>query len=375
MIGDYDEEYPREKLLRRGLERNDVRVLECRFSDSAMFPGAKKLLYLPYFYLVAFVKMRRVLRETDRASAVLLTKFNPLFIPFAAYYARKLDCELVYDLFVSLARTAEMREVHPALVKLVYAAELVLYRLPDRHIAPTDQFINMYSGLYHVERARFIRLPPGADEEWFYPRPDVERLETFTAVYWGNFLPHHGVDTIVDAADELRDENIDFVFLGSGPHLDRYRAEAERRGLDNVEFRGRVPMEELTETIARAHVCFGMFSSHPRALASISTKVSEAIAMRKAVVVERSPAVQQWFEHGESAYMVPPDDGGALADGLRALRGNPDLIERLESGGRRAYEVHFSNERIGSVLYEELISNAESRRRSRDAHRNDKYIT
>ena len=363
MIGDYDDEYPREKLLRRGLELNDVRVLECQFSDVAMFPGVKKLLLLPYFYLVAFAKMRRILRKTDSASAVLLTKFNPLFIPFAAYYARKLDSQLVYDLFVSLSRTAEMREVHPALVKLVYLVELLLYQLPDRHIASTDQFINMYSGLYHIDRAEFIRLPPGADEERFYPRPDVEKTEVFTAAYWGNFLPHHGVDAIIDAAAELRDEDdVEFVFLGSGPHLNRYRDEAERRGLDNVEFRGRVPMEELTRTVASAHVCFGMFSTHPRALASISTKVSEAIAMRKAVVAEASPAMQQWFEHGESAYFVPPGDSEALADGLRELRDNPELVARLESGGRRAYEAHFSNERLGDILVHELGIDAKANR-------------
>ncbi len=356
LLGDYDYDYPREKLIRQGFESAGAKVHECRFSDTSRFIGFTKILLLPLFLVRIIRRMSEIKNTGTDIDALVLTKFNPILIPVAVYYARQLNCPLIYDLFVSLYRTAEMRDIHPAIVKALSILERCTLRLPDYHLVGTDQFIDLYSEMYGIPEERFIRLPPGADSDWFFPQEDIEKRDTFTVLYWGNFLPHHGVGTIVGAAAELRNEPYEFVFLGSGPEQERYREMCEELELSNVRFKGFVPREDQQKWIGSSHVCLGVFDDDPRTLASITNKVTEAVASKKAVVTAQSPAIDAWFEHGESIYTVPPKDPVALATAIRTLDADRELITQLETGGRRVYDREFDVEAIGEILERTLFS-------------------
>lgn len=354
LVGDYDYSYPREKQIRRGLELNDVEVLEARFAEEERIIGPAKLLLLPLFYVRVARQLRAHGRREERIDGIVLTKFNVLLLPVVWWYARRNDCPLVYDLFVSLYRTAEMRGVNRAVVWGLRTLERRLLPLATYYTVGTNQFVDLYSDLYDLPAETFVRLPPGADEEWYHPIEDATERTPFTVLYWGNFLPHHGLYPIVDAAEELADRapEIEVVFVGDGPLTEEIEAEVDDRGLSNVRFEGFVPMEDLQEWIATSQVCLGVFSDDVRALSSITNKVSEGVAMRRPVLTERSPAVEEYFEHGEDVYLVPPEDGGAIVEGVLELRDDPELRERIAEGGYETYQSEFSPERIGRILVE-----------------------
>jgi len=348
LLGAYDYEYPREKSLKRGLESQGYDVLECRYDDEQAFIGLRKILLLPLFYLRVYRRFRE-LEQEDEFEAVLVTKFNHLLLPLAWLLTRRHGCPLIYDAFVSLRGTVEMRGVHPVIVRGLAVLERVTMQLPDRHIIGTQQLAQLNARLSRVPVERFSVVPPGADEDRFYPR-DTEEREQFTALYWGNHLPHHGLETIVRAAAELQTEDVEFVILGEGPMEQKIRDLARELDLDNVSFEGRVPWDDLFEWIAASQVCLGVFSTHERAMASITNKVAESVAMGRPTITERSPAAESWFEHGEDVYMVPPEDPQSLADAILTLKRDPELRERLGEGARRKHKEEFTIERIGERL-------------------------
>lgn len=354
LMGDYDDEHPAERTRRRGLELHGVEVLECKFRDEPLFVGPRKLLLLPLYYLRLVVRFRRLRRRNPDVDGVYLTKFNPLVLPLAAVLAWRAGCPLTYDLYVSLARTAEMRGINRAVVLGVHALERATLRLPDHIVVGTHQLAELYAGMYGVPVERFVVVPPGAKES-FDPMPDVEEREQFTVLYWGNFLPHHGVDVVVEAAARFEDENVEFVFLGKGPEREPAVGRAEELGLDDVRFEGRVPWEDLFRWIAASHVALGVFSADRRAMASITNKVCEGVAMARPVLTERSPAVLEWFEHGESVYAVPPEDPEELAAGIRELRADDDLRRRIAEGGHEVHLTNFTPEAIGRRLVDGIL--------------------
>lgn len=350
LMGAFDYSYPREKSLKEGFEGAGAVVHQCRYGEETTFPGPRKALLLPVLYWRIAREMATIRNQTKDIDLLVVTKFNPLLLPLAAFYAWRLDIPLVYDLFVSLHRTADMRDMAWPVVKATYLIERLTYALPDHILVCTDQFANLYATMHRLPRDRFVILPPGADEDRFQPR-DATKREGFTSLYWGNFLPHHGVDVIIEAAELLaRSDDVEFVFLGTGPREEAARRLADDKELPNVTFEGFVPGEELQRWIAESHVCLGVFSDDPRAVASVTNKVCEAVASGKATVTEESPATSAVFLHGEDIFLVPPDDPEALAEAIRDLRDDPGLLERLEKG---AYEVHlreFSVDRLAERL-------------------------
>lgn len=70
---------------------------------------------------------------------------------------------------------------------------------------------------------------------------------------------------------------------------------------------------------------------HPSGINSLL----EAMSMAKAVVVSESPGVTDYVKHGETAWVVPPEDPRALSEGISTLLNDPALRERLGRNARR----------------------------------------
>lgn len=353
LLGDYDYDYPREKNIRRGLEDQNITVLDCQFSDKEQFIGPTKLFLLPIYYFRIWREMTTILDDTD-PDAIFVSRFNPLVLPIAWFFCHRSDCPLIYDLFVSLYRTAEMREVNPVFVWMLRAIEHVTLRIPDILAVETDQFCDLYAEMYSLPRSRFLRLPMGADEEHYYPVEDAEERSPTTVLYWGNFLPHHGVETIVKAAARIDPEEVEFVFLGDGPRRESAESLAAELNLENISFEGFVSQSEVRYWASVSRVTLGVFSNDRRALASITNKVNEGIAMRCAVITERSPAITEWFTHRGSIYMVPPADPDALSYAICECLDDRELVEDIATGGYQVYQEELSPERVGEILAKRL---------------------
>ncbi len=72
----------------------------------------------------------------------------------------------------------------------------------------------------------------------------------FVVLYSGNMGLAHEFETLLGAAEVLRDEGLVFAFCGAGSRRAEVEAEAKRRSLTNVEFHPSVCREELGDLLA-----------------------------------------------------------------------------------------------------------------------------
>ncbi len=77
----------------------------------------------------------------------------------------------------------------------------------------TNAHIDYFAKTFGTPREKMIRVWISADDSTFYPR-QVALEETFTVNFHGTFIPLQGVQTIIEAADILREEQIDFQSEG-----------------------------------------------------------------------------------------------------------------------------------------------------------------
>jgi glycosyltransferase involved in cell wall biosynthesis len=225
--------------------------------------------------------------------------------------------------------------------------------LPDLLILDTSEYVNWFHETYGLDPDRFRLVPTGADDRVFRP-VDIEEQsdETFNVVYYGTFIPNHGVDYIMEAARILKDEpDIHFELIGAGPTKAQAMALAQEYALDNVTFVGWVDKEELPYRVARADVCLGAFGQTPQSLMTIQNKIYEGMAMGKPVIGGLSPVMAGHFKHGEDLFLIPRGDSAVLAYAILRLRDNPVLIDKLSENGYKRFVSEFDLSAIGDRVF------------------------
>ncbi|NJR65533.1 MAG: glycosyltransferase family 4 protein [Leptolyngbyaceae cyanobacterium CRU_2_3] len=83
-----------------------------------------------------------------------------------------------------------------------------------------------------------------ADPTWIKPLVKQQNsfaqqhdlVNTFTVLYSGNMGRCHDMETILGAAWELRDEPVQFLFIGAGPKREPCVKRVEELGLSNCHF-------------------------------------------------------------------------------------------------------------------------------------------
>ena len=95
-------------------------------------------------------------------------------------------------------------------------------------------------------------FPPDADPGAWAPAAEYGLGGRFTVVYLGNTGYGHEFDTVLDAAVQLKDEPVTFLFVGGGKRWDEIKAGADERGLSNVIMHGYVPKDETPQVMNAA---------------------------------------------------------------------------------------------------------------------------
>src|SRR5690606_25595076 len=98
----------------------------------------------------------------------------------------------------------------------------------------------------------------------------------FNVLFYGQFIPLHGVKTIIRAARLCDDASIHWIVIGTGQEAAMMDAELAEKPLANLTRIPWVEYEKLYEQIEAADVCLGIFGSSAKAGHVVPNKVYQA---------------------------------------------------------------------------------------------------
>jgi glycosyltransferase involved in cell wall biosynthesis len=359
-FGTYRADYSRNQIMIEGLRRNGVEVVECHerlwhgIGDRVQLASGGWLR--PGFWWRTLRTYARLLRRYRRVGDydVLIVGYPGQFDVFLARLLTWLRHRpLVWDIFMSIYLIALERgltERSRATVNLIRQVERIACRLPDLLILDTPEYAAWFHDTHEVPSERFRLVPTGADDRIF--RSVANRRtggEPFRVVYYGTFIPNHGVECIVEAAHLLADDpSITFELIGEGPDRDKAVALARHYNLANVDFVGWLDKEQLMKRVSEADVCLGVFGTTPQSLMTVQNKIYEGLAMARPVITGDAPAVCQALVHGEHLYLCQRADPQALANAVRTLKADAGLCRRLAESGHRLYREEFDLQHNGA---------------------------
>ena len=202
-----------------------------------------------------------------------------------------------------------------------------------------------------VESDRVLVNPNAVDPERYSPAIDgtgVRRrygLGGHTVLgFMSTFAPWHGSVVLAHAFVRLIRRNPDLhdsvrlLMIGSGVELEAARQVIVNAGFDDlVRFTGLVPQEEGPAHLAACDLLISPHVPNPDGSPFFGspTKLFEYMAMARGIVASNLDQIGEVLRHGETAWLVPPADVEALADGLDRLVRDAVLREALGAAARR----------------------------------------
>lgn len=347
-LGAYSQTYPRNLILRRGLEQNGAKVTECRV-ESGLNSRERAAALVGQFE-----------KKATNCDVIILSEFNQSIVGPISKLAQKHNKRLVIDAFTPLYDS----NVHDRESVSAFSLKALRYwmldrqsvRLPNLILVDTQQHADYYIQRFNADSSKICVIPVGASAEWF-AEPTITRTEPgIKILFYGTYIPLHGVNVILRAADILRvNDQLHFELIGKGQtYKQMVTLATDELRLSNVRFAQPVPYEELPRRVASADICLGIFGKTDKAARVVPNKVYQTLAIARPLITADTPAIRSVFESSVHLMTVPAGDPEALASTITLLLGDLSLRARIAEAGYRRMKKHYTETHIGRTLLDAL---------------------
>jgi len=303
------------------------------------------------------------LRHAGRADLVIAT--SPQFLVGVSGWiaSRKLGVPFVFevrDLWPdSIAALGVLRE--GLILQSLRRIEMLLYRQASCivGVAHSTRSELIARG---VDPDKIVIIPNGADRQVFRAMEKYNGIREhlglgrkFVVSYVGTHGLAHGLETVLDCADDLRDhEDIAFLFVGDGAEKDRLVARAQNLRLPNVHFMGVQPREEIPSYIATSDVSLVPLRRKELFQKVLPSKMFEIMGCARPVILGVEGEARAAVEASGGGVCVTPEDPAAMRRAILDLYEDPERAERLGQRGREYVQQHFCRDRLADSYLDVL---------------------
>ncbi len=282
--------------------------------------------------------------------------FGQLLTQMIAPFVRK---PMILDMFVSaydtLVEDRQLTSNKSLLSRLLFNLDKQSGKKADLIFVDTFAQAEYFHEEFGIRLSKMKRVFVGCDESLFHPLP--ERTESCTVLYYCSYLPLHGVDVVVEAAELLRAEtSIKFKIIGEGSEFGKIQKAVQEKRMDNIELSPPVSIEQLPLEIQDSLICLGgHFGASAKACRVIPGKVFQMIAMGKPVIVGDNSANRELLTHKVDSFFCEMNNPTALADAISILYHDNTLRTQLATGALATYQNSSNSELLKSIVQENII--------------------
>ncbi|GAA5520535.1 glycosyltransferase family 4 protein [Aliifodinibius salicampi] len=243
------------------------------------------------------------------------------------------------------------------LLSLLEKIELFLYRDADLVIPNTPAFkTNLTERGIDPDKIRVI--PNGANTDLFGPRPKdkgiVKQLDLenkFLVGYLGTHGMAHGLNFILNAAADIQDENIHFLFIGDGSEKDALVKQAVDLGLENVTFHEPIPKEKVPAYLSVFDISLVPLKKNDTFKTVIPSKIFEAAAMHKPILLGVEGQAEELVKNYKIGLCFEPENKNNFLEKLYILNTQNGLSSDIEKNAKK-FIRHFSRENLAEEMLE-----------------------
>ncbi len=236
-----------------------------------------------------------------------------------------------------------------AVIKSLERLELCLYGAADAVVALTEAFrVDLVRRGVDAAKIEVVTNGIGPDA-WNGVSRDQARealglpRDRFLVSYVGTHGMAHGLETLLEVADILRDvEELHFLTVGDGAEYGRLQRLRSEKQLDNLTMVGQVPREQARLYLHASDVSAVLLRRSDLFRTVIPSKVFEAMAVGNGVLLTVDGEARAIVEGAGAGVFVEPENPTALAQAVKELMDSPADLRAMGENGRRAVRSRFN---------------------------------
>ena len=143
----------------------------------------------------------------------------------------------------------------------------------------------------------------------------------FNIVFAGSLGRPQAMDSVVDAAEIISrtNNNIQFVFIGSGVEVDNLKQKVSQLKLTNVVFHGRKPVSEIGPILRLADVLLVHLRDDPSFSITIPSKTQAYMAIGKPILIGVKGDAADLVKNANAGLCCEPENPQSIASAVKNL--------------------------------------------------------
>ncbi|MDD5395540.1 MAG: glycosyltransferase family 4 protein [Thiothrix sp.] len=140
----------------------------------------------------------------------------------------------------------------------------------------------------------------------------------FNVVFAGTMGKAQALSAVIQAARlvELKNANVQFVFVGGGVEVDALKSLVSSLCLNNVRFLPRMPMSEVGAVLARADALLVHLKDDPLFAITIPSKTQAYLAVGKPIIIGVRGEAAALISSSGAGIAVEPENSGSIAEAV-----------------------------------------------------------
>ena len=223
-------------------------------------------------------------------------------------------------------------------------------------ISDTMAHFKYWEILFGKFTGKHLVLPVLADTSIYYPLDKKIENEKIRILFYGSFIPLHGIDVILNAFSLMEKNNISFEanVIGKGQMYSEMKKLHNDLNLKQVSMNGEVINENQLSDMIREHdIILGIFGESEKAKSVIPNKVYQSTACKKCTVTMKSDVLKEFYN--EEDLITCNNNPESLANVLIDLINDKTKIETISQNAYNQFnKIYFEAQANFSKYIKEI---------------------
>ncbi|MCM3722110.1 glycosyltransferase family 4 protein [Solibacillus isronensis] len=321
--------------------------------------NSKLRLFLNYLSFAVSGSMRAFFMD-EKYDVVLVNQLSPVLmgIPAIVYKRKHKKKILLYclDLWPDSLAAGGIKE-SSVVYKFFKKLSKWVYSSADSIAVTSSMFKEYFRDTLKVSKKEIHHIPQYA-EDLFTESIEVPKNDKFNFVFAGNIGDMQSVETIVKAANELRNHtNIIIHIVGDGSKLEECKLLSKQMKLDNIIYYGRKPVSEMPYYYGLADAMLITLKNNKAISYTLPGKMQSYMAACKPIIGAINGEASHVIREANCGLCCAAEDYKELANLLIDFC-NSDKKDEMAKCSYDYYISNYSKERFISLL-ENTLTNME----------------